>query len=423
MPVGVIVAEAPTGHVIRANRYAQTLLGSAIGGSADDLAPFELIDEHGRTLEPVDRPLARAVHEGLETCNERIELCRSDGTRLTVAASAAPIRDDDGEIVAAVALFEDISSRAVRERADRDFVANAAHELRTPLAAIASAIEVLAGAARRTLPAERDLFLGHIERESNRLPRLARALLLLARVQTRRRGAPRLEIVSLRPLLDDVAAATRPARGVSVSVRCPPDARRTRRTRELIEQALVNLATNAARYTSARLDHALARERTRSASVDRGRRHRLAASRRRRDERMFERFFRAGARDAGASGSASRSPGRRVEAIGGTHRDRHRRRQGDDRAPRAARRHSWRSRERPRSSSSTTSRRSATRSATRSAARASRSSGSRPARRRCARSTRRRARPRRARPDAARPLRDRGLPPRSARRATCRSSC
>ena len=101
MPVGVIVAEAPTGNVIRANRYAQTLLGSAIGGSADDLAPFELIDEHGRTLEPVDRPLARAVHEGLETCNERIELCRSDGTRLTVAASAAPIRDDDGEIVAA----------------------------------------------------------------------------------------------------------------------------------------------------------------------------------------------------------------------------------------------------------------------------------------------------------------------------------
>jgi PAS domain S-box-containing protein len=313
MPVGVVVAEAPTGHLIRANRYAQELLGGAIGRSVDERAPFELIDEHGRTLEPVERPLARAVHDGLETHNERIELRRADGIRLTVAASAAPIRGDDGEIVAAVVVFEDISSRASRERADRDFVANAAHELRTPLAAIASAIEVLQAGAKE-LPAERELFLGHIERESNRLSRLARALLLLARVQTGVEKA-RLEIVSLRPLLDEVAAATRPARGVRVSVRCRPDVAALTNG-ELIEQALLNLAANATAHT-AHGSITLSARSTQSCVVvevsDTG----SGISKETR-ERMFERFFRGGARDARGFGLGLAIAQQALEAVGGT---------------------------------------------------------------------------------------------------------
>src|SRR5205814_9913795 len=111
------------------------------------------------------------------------------------------------------------SERERRERAEREFVANAAHELRTPVAAIASAVEVLQAGAKDA-PADRDLFLGHIEREAARLTRLARALLVLARAQARHEPPP-LQLVELAPLLGQVAAAILPPGDVQVVVDCP----------------------------------------------------------------------------------------------------------------------------------------------------------------------------------------------------------
>ena len=76
----------------------------------------------------------------------------------------------------AVLVVADVTEQERRERAEREFVANAAHELRTPLTAIASAVEVLQQGARDE-PVERDRFLALIERQTTRLDRLGRALL------------------------------------------------------------------------------------------------------------------------------------------------------------------------------------------------------------------------------------------------------
>jgi two-component system phosphate regulon sensor histidine kinase PhoR len=143
-------------------------------------------------------------------------------------------------------VFIDISERERRERAEREFVANAAHELRTPLTAITSAIEVLQAGAKNYEP-ERDLFLGHIERECARLRRLAHSLLLLARTQTLREQ-PRVEIVELRPLLELATAAAPPPPDVRVTVECPPDLAALAH-REMVEQILSVLTSNAYRYT------------------------------------------------------------------------------------------------------------------------------------------------------------------------------
>ena len=83
----------------------------------------------------------------------------------------------------AVLVIADVTEQERRERAEREFVANAAHELRTPVTAIASAVEVLQLGAKGD-PAERDRFLELIERQTSRLGRLGQALLTLARAQT-----------------------------------------------------------------------------------------------------------------------------------------------------------------------------------------------------------------------------------------------
>jgi len=133
-----------------------------------------------------------------------------------------------------------------QESAERQFITNAAHELQSPLTAIVSAIEVLQAGAKET--PERDIFLDHIERASARLARLARALLVLARAQSGTE-APKTELVALHALLGDVASWVQTADGVDVEVSCPPDAA-VLTNRELVEQAVFNVAENAGKYTT-----------------------------------------------------------------------------------------------------------------------------------------------------------------------------
>ena len=193
---------------------------------------------------------------------------------------------DVGE--SAVLVVRDVSEQERRERAEREFVTNAAHELRTPLAAISSAVEVLQSGAKE-IPDDRDRFLDHIEREAHRLGRLARALLVLARAQTNQEQ-PRREPVPLKPILDDVSAGLQVGENVSVEVSCPPELAALSDP-DLVEQTIVNLAANAAKHTEAGTISLAAREGHGSRVVieirDTG-----SGIPSREQERVFDRFFR-----------------------------------------------------------------------------------------------------------------------------------
>jgi len=146
----------------------------------------------------------------------------------------------------AIIVVSDESQRERSERAQREFATNAAHELRTPLSSIVSAVEMLQTGAKDE-PGARDRFLAIIENESARLTRLTRALLVLARAEAGEE-APQFSAVPLRPTLDQVADGLTDRPGVTVSVDCPPlltvygDA-------HLVEQALASIAANAIQHT------------------------------------------------------------------------------------------------------------------------------------------------------------------------------
>jgi signal transduction histidine kinase len=146
----------------------------------------------------------------------------------------------------AIVVIADQSRRERTERAQREFATNAAHELRTPLSSIVTAVELLQTGAKDE-PATRDRFLDLIEREAARLSRLTRALLVLARAEAREEE-PRLEPVDLHSLLVAVADGLSAADGVAVSVECA-DGLAALGDAELLEQALASLGANAVQYT------------------------------------------------------------------------------------------------------------------------------------------------------------------------------
>jgi two-component system phosphate regulon sensor histidine kinase PhoR len=143
-------------------------------------------------------------------------------------------------------VLDDLTEEERRELAEREFVTNAAHELRTPLTTIIGAVEVLQAGAKEN-EAERDRFLAHIAREAERLARLARALLTLARAHAGQER-PRPELVEVGALLEEIALDVRPAPGVAVAVEARPELDALV-NRDLLEQALRNLADNAAKHT------------------------------------------------------------------------------------------------------------------------------------------------------------------------------
>jgi signal transduction histidine kinase len=151
----------------------------------------------------------------------------------------------EGETVLIV--LDDLTEQERRELAEREFVTNAAHELRTPLTTIIGAVEVLQAGAKDD-PAERDRFLAHIGREAERLARLARALLTLARHHAGQER-PRVEAVPLAGVLQEIADELQPHEGVDIEVECAPDLLASV-NRDLLAQALRNLGENAVKHTA-----------------------------------------------------------------------------------------------------------------------------------------------------------------------------
>ena len=243
MPIGVVIFE-PSGRTLVSNREYERIFGRRPPDVINDDRPA-FAHRDGSPVATADLPGARALRSGTRV-EDTLAYTRDDGTRLELQVWADPVLDDVGGVAAVAMMIEDVTRREVRERAERDFVTNAAHELQSPIAAVIAAAETLQAGAKDSR-VERDRFIGHILDACARLSRLTHALLVLARVQTGAEAAKR-ELVSLSPLLRSIAASTPVAPGVKVRVACAHDIAAIAH-RGLLEQALANLVSNAAKHT------------------------------------------------------------------------------------------------------------------------------------------------------------------------------
>lgn len=181
--------------------------------------------------------VARARQSGAETVAE------TDFGERTLHARAAPTAP--GEIVLVVT---DLTEARRVEAMRRDFVTNASHELKTPVAGLQALSESLGLALRRD-PARADRMLERMQSEAGRLARLVRDLLDLARIEE---AAPERHRVSV-----DFAAIVRQQvervralageRGVTVTTDVPARVDLDGVPEDL-RMIVANLVENAVRY-------------------------------------------------------------------------------------------------------------------------------------------------------------------------------
>ena len=208
-------------------------------------------------------------------------------------------------------VLTDVSERERRERAEREFVANAAHELRTPTAAILTSVEALQDGARED-PELGQRFLDHIQREALRLSRLSRAMLTLARAQTGGEPVP-LTAVQLRPVLED-ALSNIDFGQIRVHVTCEPGTTANANA-DLLYHLFSNLLSNAAKHASQAIRIGVAPNGPGTAITVRDDGPGIAVEDR---DRVFDRFFRVGGRSADGFGLGLAIVREVAAALGGT---------------------------------------------------------------------------------------------------------
>ena len=121
VPVGVLLAEAPSGRIVLTNRRIAEILGvpAVQAEHVDGYGSYPAFDAEGRPVPPGARAVARAL-AGEARVRDEYRFRRGDGRLAWVRVMAAPIRDEHGRITGAVAALADIEAERRGEAALRE---------------------------------------------------------------------------------------------------------------------------------------------------------------------------------------------------------------------------------------------------------------------------------------------------------------
>ena len=242
-PVLIVDGGDPEDFSTRRIRFANEQARSHLRGAGEDVALVSALRDPD-ALEAIDEALfggiAREVGYSAGGAQERV-------WRLSVAP--LPTAQDASPRV--LVRFRDDTDAARMERMRADFLANASHELKTPLASLAGFIETLRGHARHDDRA-RDKFLEIMTAQTARMSRLIADLLSLSRIELNEHSPPsgRVDVALAATDVVDALAPVVQARGSRIEVQAPPaGAAVVAGERDQIFQVIQNLVENAVRYS------------------------------------------------------------------------------------------------------------------------------------------------------------------------------
>jgi len=256
MADGVLVTDEH-GRLTLMNPAAEVMSGWTIVESRGKRLPeFFAVHREGED-HVVEDPLDRVIHSGQVVHGAaHLTLTSRTGHRIPIAFSAAPIRNEAGDITGSVLIFRDESERRRNEQALRnadrqkdEFLATLAHELRNPLAPICMGLDLLRMSGND--PAATTEVCAMMARQSQHMVRLIDDLMDVSRI-TRGKLELRKQQVALDEVVQNAVDANRPLvdQGqLQLIVKLPAQPILLYADPNRLTQVFSNLLNNAAKFT------------------------------------------------------------------------------------------------------------------------------------------------------------------------------
>ena len=246
--VGVLVLD-DVRRVLLANAAARTLLGMP-AGDLQQRPLAELVSDAGlaERFNQAQAALVQSRRTVEHVANDR-------ALRITLTSLAAGAGSEDESSLAhagqiTIAYIHDATRERRQAQATADFVSHVAHELRTPLSSLRAYVEMLAdgeAADEKT----RHQYYEVIQTETSRMSRLIDETLNIARIESGVVKVSRTP-VALALVVQDVLQVMQPQaeqKKIRLIGELAPVMHEVHADRDMIHEALLNLVSNAVKYT------------------------------------------------------------------------------------------------------------------------------------------------------------------------------
>lgn len=246
-----LIATNIAGKITRVNQPAldifgydrEELLGYRFTGKI--IASYE----SGKPLDVIDTPIAKSFLTG-QVVSERAMYTTKDGSLIPVQVTVSPLLVK-GKPVGAVQLFRDITNEIHMDKMKSDFISLASHQLRTPLASVNIYASMLGDGLAGPLTEQQADFINEIRSSAQRMNELIDTLLNIARIEAKGTEV-NADTVYLHDVLQHVVATFAPSAGkkaIALTYSAGKKPLSLQTDLQLVKEILVNLLTNAIKYT------------------------------------------------------------------------------------------------------------------------------------------------------------------------------
>ncbi len=230
-----VVAFSPAGLVIHSNPAASQMLSRSL----DPTTSFQDLFAEDAAFDQILTLKRPQYLEAQKTVGEReLELFMAP-----YSADQAP----GGVMV----VIHDVTEQRRSEQARREFVANVSHELRTPLTNIKSYAETVIAAGDELPPELHNNFMGVIVSEADRMTRIVQDLLTLSKIDYGKMemNVSRFSFSKAVRSVYEAVALNAESHGHTLTFSCEENMPDVDGDRERIEQVIMNIVSNAIKYT------------------------------------------------------------------------------------------------------------------------------------------------------------------------------
>ncbi len=240
--------------VIVTNRFDELVLANE---AAEKLLGFALNTSLRKSIDRIlsDGALVKVIREtrshGNSFSRKVVEhTLDQNGAERTFNVTLSCVAASNNEVMGVVAVLHDITREKEIAKMKTDFVSNVSHELKTPLSSIKAYIEMLIDGEAEDEDTQRN-FYDIISSETDRLHRLIENILNISRIESGLVKVVR-EPVSLTAVVKqvmDVVAPQAKLKNIELVEQLDPMCHQIEADRDMIYQVVLNLCSNAVKYT------------------------------------------------------------------------------------------------------------------------------------------------------------------------------